>query len=179
MPARVRANGEWSALQESDYVKAGEPTGIRISEIMYHPKGGEKYEYVELTNLSGIDRDLASAYFDGIDLQFDRYVRLPARQSIVVSPDYFAYRERYPDAPIRVVYNGSLSNTGETITLHAADGAVLASVTYDDENGWPLTADGKGDSLELISATRDPGEPANWRASSELFGTPGRTDRLP
>lgn len=177
--ARVRANGEWSALQESDFVKAGEPTGIRITEIMYHPNGGEKYEFLELTNLGGIDQDLFSAYFDGIDLQFDRYVRLPARQSIVVAPDFYAYRERYPDAPIRAVYDGSLSNTGETITLHAPDGAVLASVTYDDENGWPLTADGRGDSLELVSATGDPNQPANWRASSDFSGTPGTTSLVP
>jgi hypothetical protein len=173
--ARAYRAGEWSALHEAEFVKAGEPAGIRISELMYHPEGGERYEYLELTNVGPFDIDLASAYFDGINLQFDRYVRLPARSSIVVAPDYHAYRERYGEAPLRALYDGSLSNSGETVTLHAADGAVLASVTYDDEYGWPLTADGKGDSIELQTAVGDPNLPGNWQASPEQGGTPGIT----
>ena len=124
---------------------------MRFSELMYNPLGGDAYEFIELTNVGGLDIDLASAYFKGIDLQFDRFVKLPAGQSIVISPDFAAYRERYPTAPLRAIYAGSLSNRGETVTLYAADGAVLASVTYDDEAGWPLTADGDGDSLELLA----------------------------
>jgi hypothetical protein len=177
--ARVQVDGVWSALHEADFIRTDEPTGVRFTELMYHPRDGEVYEFIELTNVGGIDIDLSSAFFDGIDLQFDRFVRLPAGQSIVISPDFAAYRERYPTAPIRAIYGGSLSNSGETITLFAADGTVLASVAYDDENGWPLTADGQGDSLELLSATADPNRPASWRASNELHGTPGTSGLVP
>ena len=146
---------------------------------MYHPVGGDAYEFIELTNVGGIDIDLASAYFEGIDLRFDRFVKLPAGQSIVISPDFAAYRERYPTAPLRAIYAGSLSNGGETVTLYAADGTVLASVAYDDEAGWPLTADGEGDSLELLRPDADPNRPSSWRASLDIFGTPGTADLLP
>ncbi len=177
--ARVMVDGAWSALHEADFVKSGEPSGLRISELMYNPVGGDAYEFLELTNVGGIDIDLASAYFEGIDLRFDRFVKLPAGQSIVISPDFATYRERYPTAPLRAIYAGSLSNGGETVTLYAADGTILASVAYDDEAGWPLTADGKGDSLELLRPDADPNRPSSWRASLDIFGTPGTADLLP
>jgi hypothetical protein len=171
--ARVLSDGVWSALREADFVQVGEPTGLRITELMYNPPGGAAYEFVELSNVSGLDIDLASAYFEGIDLRFDRQARIPAGERLVVAPDFAAYRERYPEAPIHAIYAGALANGGETIVLRDAWGHVLASVSYDDENGWPLSADGLGDSLVFQQWQADPNNPLSWQASSNINGSPG------
>jgi hypothetical protein len=60
--------------------------------------------------------------------------------------------------------------------LKDLDGELLISVTYDDDNGWPLSPDGRGDSLVLHNPAGDPDDPKNWRASLELYGSPGRVE---
>ncbi len=64
---------------------------------------------------------------------------------------------------------------GERIAILDASGSntVTAVVYYDDEAGWPATADGGGYSLEVIDPRDDPNAPANWHASSAINGTPG------
>jgi len=42
-------------------------------------------------------------------------------------------------------------------------------VTYDDANGWPVSADGRGGSLILVQPDGDPNNPQNWRASTHMI----------
>ncbi len=51
---------------------------------------------------------------------------------------------------------------------------MLFSVTYDDRNGWPLVADGAGDSIVLIPDAED--RRRSWRASARMYGSPGEAD---
>ena len=90
-----------------------------------------------------------------------------------------AFAERYSGVTIGGIYQGQLSNRGETITLQDVEGKVIASVTYDDENGWPLSPDGWGDSLVFIDLDGDPNAPKNWRASPKLNGSPGADNPAP
>ena len=53
---------------------------------------------------------------------------------------------------------------------------MIVTVAYDDENGWPLSADGWGDSLVLATPDGDPNDPRNWRASTKINGSPGEID---
>jgi hypothetical protein len=46
-------------------------------------------------------------------------------------------------------------------------------VTYDDNYGWPLSANGAGDSLILVDPMGDLDSRYNWRASTILYGSPG------
>jgi hypothetical protein len=55
---------------------------------------------------------------------------------------------------------------------------MVISVAYDDENGWPVSADGQGDSLVLIDLMTDPYDPKNWRASVQVNGSPGADDYI-
>jgi hypothetical protein len=171
--ARVLADGVWSAMNEADFVESSQPDGLRITEIMYNPLDGDDYEFLALSNVGAFEVDLSGARFAGIDLRFDRGTRLAGGATMVLAADADAFRSRYPDAPIGAVYSGELSDRGETIVLRDIAGDVLLSLAYDDEDGWPLTADGPGDSLVLTDLTGDANAPSSWQASSVLYGTPG------
>ena len=150
------------------------PNGqLRISEIMYNPSGGDDYEFIELTNVGDTPIDLSGVQFQGVEFTF-RYgfPAVPPGASVVVVQNEVAFAERYPNAVISGVFDGQLSNSGEEIVLRDLIGNVVASVSYDDENGWPLSPDGLGDSLVLTNAKGDPNNPRNWQASRQLNGSP-------
>ncbi len=54
----------------------------------------------------------------------------------------------------------------------ALSGEQLLSQTFDDENGWPLTPDGRGDSLVLVDAAGDADTRAPGRRAASSTGRP-------
>jgi len=80
--------------------------------------------------------------------------------------------------PVAGQFSGQLSNSGELLRVLAANGDVIASVTYGDSAPWPSAADGDGPSLTLIhpAAGVDYSAPENWRASMNAGGSPGTAD---
>ncbi|MEZ4767563.1 MAG: lamin tail domain-containing protein [Caldilineales bacterium] len=176
--ARVLSDGSWSAMNEATLVDASQPSGLRFTEVMYNPADGDDYEFLELTNVGSLGVDLSGAAFEGIDLRFDRPTWLAGGESMVLAADADAFSRRYPGVPVAAVYGGELSDRGETITLRNATGQTLASMSYDDENGWPLTADGDGDSLVLLDPASDMNDPRSWRASADINGMPGAGDMI-
>jgi hypothetical protein len=159
----------WGFLSPAQAGKV-EPAGpLAVAEIMYHPLEGEAYEFLRLTNRSDQPVNLAGAHFDeGINFIFP-FTTFPLAPgaSIVLVHDQTAFTTQYPDVVVGGVYQGQLSNDGESIILRDISNRVLASASYDDENDWPLTPDGMGDSLVLIEPQGDPANPRNWRASSQ------------
>ena len=75
--------------------------------------------------------------------------------------------------------DGKLSNGGENITVLDKDGNLVLAFNYDNNNGWPGRADGKGSTLEVIDPAADLANPENWRSSSEYGGTPGSAGEGP
>jgi hypothetical protein len=147
---------------------------LRITEIMYNPLDGDDYEFIELKNTSDQAIELAGASFEGISFVFlyDAAPLLPDELLVLVRNET-AFTERYPNVLVSGIYEGHLSNQGEEIILRDYSGQVISSVAYDDENSWPLTPDGWGDSLMLVDLEADPNDPRAWRASSQLYGSPG------
>ena len=139
---------------------------------MYNPPGGGDYEFLELTNVGDAEIDLSYAQFEGIGFHFPNSAIVEPGESIVLIRDYYAYRELYPKAPFDGFFQGSLANEGETILLNV-QGESLLSVSYDDENGWPLSADGLGDSLVRVDCLGNPDNPASWDVSGPIYGDPG------
>jgi len=175
--ARVLAGDVWSALHEATFsIREPHDSRLRITEIMYNPAGGDDYEFIELKNFGATEIDLSNMAFEGITFSFPSGTILPAGEFSVLVRDPTAFAERYPDVPISGTYQAQLSNKGETIALRDRQGDVLISVSYDDENGWPVSSDGRGDSLVLINLDGDPHSPENWRASAQLHGSPGIDD---
>jgi hypothetical protein len=171
--ARLLVDGVWSALQEAHFVESSEEPHVVISEIMYRPYLNEAMEFLELKNVGNTAADLSGAYFEGIDFRFAEGVKLNPGQHLVLIRDFRAFRERYPDIEIAGQYGGKLSDKGETISLYRPQGELWLEVPYDDNYGWPLSANGAGDSLVLIDPLGDLSSPHNWRASKTLYGTPG------
>jgi hypothetical protein len=117
--------------------------------------------------------DLGGAYFDGIDFRFDAGTTVRPGEPVVLVRELKKFRRRYGEVPVQGVYGGKLSDKGERLTLYTRQGEVWLSVAYDDERGWPLSADGAGDSLVRVDLANDPDAPHAWRASATLYGAPG------
>lgn len=165
----------WSALHEAGFSVVQEGQPLRLTEIMYNPAEGDDYEFIELKNVSSSAADLSNVSIDeGINFSFPSNTPpLAPGNTLILVSNPAAFAELYPGVPIGGVYDGHLSNKGEKILMTDAQGEPLIEVTYDDANGWPVSADGRGDSLVLVEPDGDPNNPQNWRASTDVNGSPG------
>ncbi|MCP4192926.1 MAG: tandem-95 repeat protein [Planctomycetaceae bacterium] len=204
---RVLHNGDWSAIDEADFIVDAIPadaTNLRISELHYHPANptdaekaagyddADDFEFIELVNISDQTIDLSNIEFkktivdaeaEGIDFAFAegalQQLAPAARLVVVENPEAFHFR--YGDQlPVAGSWSGGLSNRSETITIKAND-QVLQSFRY--EENWHETTDGTGPSLEIINAAHPDlsswGQAASWRPSAANGGSPGTAEVTP
>ncbi|MDB4673189.1 lamin tail domain-containing protein [Verrucomicrobiales bacterium] len=179
--AQRNSNSEWSPLDEETYLVGAlaSSSNIVISEIHYHPAGPDEdeYEFIEITHVgSGGGVDLSGAAFtNGISYAFPLGTVIEAGESIVIARNLAFFASRYPGVSALGPYTGGLRDSGETVTLTAEDGSVIASISYSDDAPWPKPADGDGYSLTLANpvAGIDYNDPANWTTSSSIGGSPG------
>jgi hypothetical protein len=175
--ARVLEGHTWSALHEATFRIAEPDSQLRITELMYNPTGGDDYEFIELKNTGDTTLSLANISLEGVRFTFPPNARsLAPGELVVLVRNPLAFKQRYPGVTIDGVYDGQLSNKGEKITLKYKKGNILVSLEYDDENGWPVSSDGGGDSLVFTNLNQDPSNPKNWRASPNRHGSPGTDD---
>lgn len=192
----LSATGEWSGLATEYFTVDAQPadsTNLVISEIHYHPADpttpaelaistdAEDYEFIEFMNISEGFVDLGNVFFSaGLDFQFpDGFTLFPGERCVVVK-NAFAFKARYGEFRFIIgeFQNGTgLSNSGEALALSRTDNGVttlLRSFAYDDAAPWPLSPDGNGPSLVLMSpmTNPDPRIPSNWVASPTSGGTP-------
>ncbi len=171
----VNSEQAWSALHETTFNVVTQDHKLRITEIMYNPVEGDDYEFIELKNMGQGVLDLANVSLaEGVYFSFPPNTPplAPGELAVLVS-NPTAFAGRYPEVAIGGVYDGHLSNKGEKITLLDAAGQTLIEVEYDDEYGWPVSADGRGDSLTLINEAGNPSDSRSWRASTYSNGSPG------
>ncbi|MFT5409082.1 MAG: hypothetical protein ACI9NC_001803 [Verrucomicrobiales bacterium] len=192
--AAVLQGGQWSAVNEATFLIDAVPadsSNLVISEFSYRPASPSEienpggtfdrgdFEFVELQNIGTDPIDLSGVRFtDGIDFQFEENTVLQAGAYLVIVKNQAAFSARYPGVTIADTFGGSLSNDGEQVILSAADDSVIRNFTYNDQFPWPTSADGGGYSLVLVCASSNPdhNEPASWRPSSAIHGTPGSVD---
>ena len=198
-PSIIRARAynpstkEWSALNEAFFsigsVRANSEN-LTISELHYHPsdpedineinvsKDRDDFEFVEFLNKSSIPIELGDIYFkEGINFQFDSNSIIEANGRAVIVRNLDAFRSRYDShASINILgqYTGRLSNDGETIILAAKGRGNLIQFTYNDQEPWPISADGDGPSLILTG--NNPDSSSNWRSNAINGGNPGLPD---
>ncbi len=175
LKSRVLNGTTWSALNEASFTVGELGVPLRITEIMYNPVGGDAYEFLEVQNVGALPLEVGGLGFEGLTYVFpDGTILEPGAVLLLANdanPAQFA--ARYPSAVVFGYFDGSLDNGGERIAILDRNAQTVTTVHYDDEAGWPATADGGGYSLEVIDPRGDPNAPANWRASSSVNGTPG------
>lgn len=155
------------------------PNDVVINEIMYNPLSDDsKDEYVELynTTASAINLD-GWCFTEGISLCFSSGVSIAPSGYILVSPDSSQTAITYGSVTVAAEYSGSLSNSGERVTLKDSASATVSSVEYKDMSPWPITPDGTGPSLELVNPSSDPADYSNWGASIGA-PTPGAVNSI-
>ncbi len=145
-----------------------------ITEIMYNPAAAlgsdNNFEYVEIYNagMSTVDLEgyTLSVSFDG---SFTTGDEIAAGEYILVTIDAASYTST--GGQVFQWTSGSMQNSGETIVLKNASGAIVDQVTYDPS--IIVAANGTGPSLSLIDVTADNSNMMYWIGSGTLNGTPG------
>lgn len=164
---------------------------LAISEINYHPHEAslkdkkaatplqvdnrDDFEFIELTNTSDQPLNLEGVTFsDGIEITLEARILNPGERVLLVS-NKEVFLSRYGadiEAKIAGIYAGNLNNNGETITLRSSAGALIDSVTYQDEGSWPSRADGEGSTLERLNLSELSENSNNWISSISYGGSP-------
>ncbi|NNC87508.1 MAG: hypothetical protein HKN82_03490, partial [Akkermansiaceae bacterium] len=186
--ARAFDGTNWSGLAtEATFNLADYATALRVTEIMYHPVDddpadaidNDDYEFIEIRNTGATDLDVSGFFFEGITYTFPADTTIAAGAYVVLVRDAAAFTARYPGVPPDGIYLSGLSNGGEKIRLKNADGTTVISVEYDDDPPWVISPDGLGYSLVNVNVDGDPDDPVNWRASTNVHGSPGGPDPAP
>ena len=175
---------------------------LTVTELNYNPHdaltqfgdadvNNDQFEFVELKNIGDNRIDLTEVKFvaadnggdsQGIEFTFGTQTLDPG-EHIVVVRDRVAFASRYGNG-VRIaeasgvavgsgVFDGSLSNGGELLTIVDRDGTIIQQFEYNDGGSWPGRADGNASSLEVRDTTGDYDSSSNWRNSNEFGGSPG------
>ena len=194
-------SGRWSHWSAPVQFVAGEPIAagiledLRVTELMYNPAvlagdafDSEEYEYIELKNTGDDTLDLGSVSLtNGVtfDFQGGAVTSLGPGKFVLVVRNKAAFTSRYGSALSSIIagqYQGKLANNGEKVALVDFWNGTVAEFEYGDGRGWPLAADGGGHSLvplETALLGQPQGSlnyPGNWRASTNMGGSPGQDD---
>ncbi|MHC4625166.1 MAG: lamin tail domain-containing protein, partial [Planctomycetota bacterium] len=180
---------------------------VVISEIMYHPDwpagspyDNEKYEYIELHNITASDVNLSDEqanpwkFTDGIEFVFPPNTNIPAYGYLMVVKDHAAFTWRYGSMPTEVQvlgpYDGKLKNGGEKVEIGMPGDLDqtgtrhyirIDRVNYSDGSHpedcpgdvdlWPIEADDEGKSLTRIDTNLYGNDPNNWDANDPSPGS--------
>lgn len=165
-----------------------QPHDVVINEIMADPTpqvGLPDYEYLELYNRTNFDIDMSGWQIKtGIHKKIIGHLVLKAKNYLIVSgtkgaSSFKSYGKVYAFSSF------SLKNTGETVSLHDAEGQLISTVSYSDD--WYRDKDKSkgGWSLEMINPANYCFGSENWRVSVDSKGgTPGAqnsvySDKIP
>lgn len=182
---RVQNGTNWSALRQHTFNVAGHAGALKVTELMYHAKppttndSDDDYEFIELKNTGTSAVNLSGCAFDGITFAFKAGTTVAPGGFFLLVRNPGAFTSRYPNVAFQGVYWGGLDAGGEKIRLLTSDGGEILDFTYDDDPPWPQGPDGMGWSLVNANPAGDPDDPANWRASASVHGSPGADDPAP
>src|SRR5438445_1005235 len=120
---------------------------------------------------------------DNLNVQYEEFVMntLAPGESLVLVANIAAFQSRYGTS-IRIggQYSGALAANGERLALVGGLGEPLLDFSYDPA-WYPITA-GYGFSLSLLNQNAPLttwGDPASWRPSAGLGGSPGLSNPPP
>jgi hypothetical protein len=178
-------SSHWSGSTIGTFVVTTPP--LAITEIMYHPVASgtnddSAFEFIELKNVAAQPLNLIGISFtNGISFTFtatNAITNLGPGQYVVLVANPAAFFSRYPTVTnVAGQYTGKLDNSGERLYLEGALKEPILDFAYDDS--WYPTTDGGGFSLVIrneYAPFNTWTNPASWRPSVALNGSPGRAD---
>lgn len=156
---------------------------IIINEINYHSPDGpfDSGDWVELFNPHGHTVDISGWVLGdegGGYFNLPANTVMPAGGYLVVVGDDTAFSQVYPFTNNKIAAFGDglhgfkLNNNGELIWLKNAGLLLMDSVRYDDEQPWPIGADGMGSSLQLVVWHANNALSQFWKANLPTPGLP-------
>ncbi len=163
-------------------------TPFVFSEIMYNPatitSGSNTLstEFIELYNSNPFYEDLSGFKISGdVDYTFPKGVGLAGLARLVLAKNTNDFQLHYNLSGVTLLQYGvtnnvtnivnSLSRAG-TLRLKNNAGGVVLEVSYDNDNPWPVVADGSGHSLVLARPSYGENDPAAWSISDHVGGSP-------
>ena len=163
-------------------------TPFIFSEIMYNPAtiivgtNTLSTEFIELYNSNPFYEDLSDYKISGdIDYTFPKGVGLAGLARLVLAKNTNEFQLYYNLSGVTLLQYGvtnnvtnivnSLSRSG-TIRLKNNVGGVVLEVSYNNDNPWPVGADGTGHSLVLARPSYGENDPAAWSISDHVGGSP-------
>lgn len=151
-------------------------TTLDFNEIMYHPATNEPgLEWVEFYNQMAVDLDISGWRVSGdIHYTFSEGSRVAGRGYIVVALNPEVLGKATNLTNVHGPFVGRLSNNGATLELLNNSARPVDRVKFGVNEEWPPAPDGAGVSLAKLNPETASEPPANWTASDQVGGTPGR-----
>ena len=191
----------WSGEIQGTFLvgNLADASNLIVSEVHYAPAmpsliesavsaDPSDYEWIELTNIGPTSIDLTDVHFEaGVTFSFtgSSITTLASGAKVLIVKNRAAFEARYGSAYNAMIAGefatSRLDNAGERIHLVDALGVTIQDFTYNDQLPWPTESGFPGYSLVLMTtdnATPDHRDPANWRSSALIGGTPAGTDQL-
>lgn len=157
----------------------GAATDVVINEIMYNSSAEfVSGDWIELYNSASYNVDISGWVIKDEDDEHAFVIEdgtvMESATYLVVASDLTSFNTVYDiDAPLFGDLGYNLSGNSDQVRLYDATGLVVDSLQYDDESPWDETADGNGFSLELMNSVSDNSIATNWKAGTQIGGTPG------
>ena len=156
-------------------------TGIIINEINYN--SSELFnpsDWIEIYNNSIEIIDLSLWQLKD---ENDEHIFIIPSQTILLPDEYLIFCKDtlkfincFPSVTKLIGNLGfGLGGGGDMIRLYDSSESLVDIVNYDDDDPWPILADGSGPTLELKNPNLDNETSENWSAS-ENYGTPGEAN---
>ncbi|MBN2009516.1 lamin tail domain-containing protein [candidate division KSB1 bacterium] len=160
------------------YYKSGDQPFVIINEIHYNPANGDDYEFIELLNAGASALQLENFELTGgVHFKFPANSKIAPDEYIIITANVANYKSQA--GQVFQWNDERLSDSWADIRLLDDNGRTIDFVSYSKANGWPSSANGNGPSLELRAPDLENIYTANWRASYENGGTPGRPNSIP
>ncbi len=151
---------------------------IVISEINFNSDSTiNSGDWIEIHNTSDVAINVGGYTFSN-HYFYNKYhipdgMIIPAHDYLVLAEDMYQFTAMHPAVTnVTGPVNFSLENSGDSITLLDVQNGIVSAFTFGDDYPWPLTADGFGRTMELITDTGDPNVPGSWIAGC-IGGSPG------
>lgn len=149
---------------------------VVFNEVMYHPSQTNEaaFEWIELRNQLAVDMDISGwSIAGGVDYCFPQNTVIAGGGYLVVASSPADLTAATGVTNVVGPFTGRLSNSGETLELRNNNQRLMDKLDYGMDGDWPCAPDGAGPSLAKIDEDGAASDPANWRASRQMGGSPG------